>query len=116
MTNNAHDWRDILDSLGINVGFWLAGFAGGICSLASMKDLTRLQAILAVATSLCCAVYLTPLAVIKLSIVDPRAQYGAAFVIGLTGMKLVPLIQSVADRFLRTKAAAIAPPSAGDPQ
>lgn len=95
--------RDILQSLGIDIGYWLAGFAGGVCSLTYLRGLSRSQAILAVFTSLCCAVYLTPVVVAKLSIADPRSQYGVAFVTGLVAMNIVPLIRATVERVVQAR-------------
>jgi hypothetical protein len=79
-------------ALGVKLSTTVAGFAGGIVSLAFLKNLTRLQAVVAVVTGSLCAAYLTPVAVLKLG-VSPDLQNAAAFVIGLCSMNIVPAIK-----------------------
>jgi hypothetical protein len=82
----------ISTALGVKLSTIVAGFAGGIVSLAFLKNLTRLQAVIAVVTGSLCAAYLTPVATLKLG-VSADLQNAAAFVIGLCSMNIVPAIK-----------------------
>lgn len=78
--------------LGVKLGTTIAGFAGGVVSLAFVQGLSRAQAIMAVVVGALTAAYLTPAVVEKLSI-SPELQNGAAFVIGLCAMSVIPAIK-----------------------
>lgn len=87
--------------LGIKVASLAAGFAGGVVSLAFLKSLTRWQAIMAVAVGALTAAYLTPIAIVELGWQDrPEMQNGAAFVLGLVAMNLIPAIKAAAARWI----------------
>jgi hypothetical protein len=78
--------------LGVKLGTTIAGFAGGVVSLAFVQGLSRVQGVMAVVVGMLTAAYLTPLVVEKLSI-TPELQSGAAFVIGLCAMSIIPIIK-----------------------
>ncbi|MGC1550826.1 MAG: hypothetical protein WA777_20075 [Rhodanobacter sp.] len=81
-----------LSSLGIKLVPTVAGFAGGVVSLAFIQNLTKPQAVMSVVVGLLSANYLNPVAVAKLSI-TPDLQGGSAFVIGLCAMSIIPIIK-----------------------
>lgn len=78
--------------LGIKLGTTIAGFFGGVVSLAFVQNLTRTQAVMAVLVGTLTAAYLTPVVVEKLA-VTPELQNGAAFVIGLCAMSIIPIVR-----------------------
>lgn len=86
------DSTGLFDLLGVKLSTLVAGFAGGIVSLAFLQGLSRPQAIGAVVVGTLSAAYLTPFAVDKLGIA-PTLQNGAAFVIGLCAMSIIPAVQ-----------------------
>ena len=77
--------------VGINTLLLLAGLAGGVVSLSYIKPLNKIQACTAVLSGALMANYLTPLALWWAKI-PQEFELGAGFLIGLTGMHLVPLI------------------------
>lgn len=83
---------------GIKLGLAIAGLAGGVVSLSYVKPLTRWQAILAVFTGAVCAVYLTPLAISYFQLSD-AGEHGAAFLLGLTAMNIVPGFIKLSEKF-----------------
>lgn len=82
----------VTNVLGVSVGATVAGFAGGVVSLAFVQGLTRAQGIVAVVVGMLTAAYLTPFVAEKFSIA-PNLQNGAAFVIGLCAMSIIPIIK-----------------------
>lgn len=80
------------DVLGVKLASTIAGFAGGVVSLAFVQNLSRFQAIMAVVVGAITASYLTPAVVEKLSI-SPELRSGSAFVIGLCAMSIIPIIK-----------------------
>jgi Na+/proline symporter len=92
-------------ALGVKLGTIIAGFAGGVVSLAFIQGLNRWQAIAAVVVGALTATYLTPVAVYKLSITTPEMQNGAAFVIGLCAMNIIPAIKRSIDSRVNSAAA-----------
>lgn len=82
----------VTTTLGIKMSTTIAGFAGGVVSLAFVQGLSRTQAVMAVVVGSLSAAYLTPAVVTKLSI-SPELQNGAAFVIGLCAMSVIPAIK-----------------------
>lgn len=94
----------ISSAIGIKLSSTIAGFAGGIVSLAFIKGLTRFQAVMAVVVGALTANYLTPFAVYKLGVVQPQFQSGMAFVLGLCAMNIIPAIKAGAARFTQQAA------------
>lgn len=74
------------------------GFAGGVVSLRYMKELTPLQAALAVFTGLFVSWAFTPLAMAYLHLPE-LAGNGTAFLLGLTAMNIVPGFVKLSERF-----------------
>lgn len=82
----------VADVIGVKLASTIAGFAGGVVSLAFVQNLTRFQAVMAVIVGALTASYLTPAVVEKLSI-SPELRSGSAFVIGLCAMSIIPIIK-----------------------
>ena len=87
-----------LEIPGIKLGLALAGLAGGVVSLSYIKPLTKWQAFLAVFTGAVSAAYITPLIVNYFNL-SSTGEHGAAFLIGLVAMNLIPGIIKLSDRF-----------------
>jgi hypothetical protein len=83
---------------GVKYATLLAGFAGGVVSLSYMRELSRLQMVLAVVTGALLAGYLTPLAQHWISMPN-EVENGVAFLLGLTAMNIVPGFLRLAERF-----------------
>jgi len=87
-------------AIGIKLASLVAGFAGGVVSLAFLSNLTRWQAAMAVVVGSLSAAYMTPVAIVYMGWTDrPELQNGTAFVIGLTAMNLIPAIKAAAARW-----------------
>lgn len=84
---------------GVKAASLIAGFAGGVVSLSFVRQLTRLQAFLAVVTGSLSAGYLTP--VVQLYLPGAIPEPTLAFLVGLTSMNLIPGILAISDRFRR---------------
>ena len=82
----------ITTDLGIKLTSLVAGFAGGIVSLAFLQGLTRKQSVLAVVVGCLTAVYLTPVAVWWLNL-SPQMENGTSFLLGLSAMNIIPIIK-----------------------
>jgi hypothetical protein len=97
-------------AIGVKLSSTIAGFAGGVVSLAFVQGLTRTQAVMAVVVGSLSAAYLTPLATEYLHI-SPELQNGAAFVIGLCAMSIIPAIK----RMVAQRAEQLPPGEPKDP-
>lgn len=86
--------------MGVKFAALVAGFAGGVVSLSFVKELSARQAVLAVFTGAVTAAYGTPLVVNYFSIAQPY-ENGAAFVIGLTAMNVIPGLLKLSEIFRR---------------
>lgn len=87
--------------MGVKLATLLAGFAGGVVSLSFVKELTAKQAMLAVFTGAVTAAYGTPLALHYFGAEAKAFEGGAAFVIGLTAMNLIPGLLKLSEIFRR---------------
>lgn len=85
--------------LGVKLTSTLAGFAGGVVSLAFIQRLTRWQAICAVVVGALTASYFTPVVAVKIGLQQPEFVNCAAFVIGLCAMNIVPAVKAVVMKF-----------------
>lgn len=85
--------------LGVKLASLVAGFAGGVVSLSFVRELSKMQASLAVVTGALCAGYLTPAVVAYLGASFPEPSI--AFVVGLTAMNIIPGIIKVSEIFRR---------------
>lgn len=103
-----------LGMLGLKLGTLVAGFAGGVISLAYLKNLTRTQGALAVFTSIATAGYVTPVIVQRFSVTQVPYQYGAAFVVGLCAMNIIPAIKALGNATIARATAGAGQPTQGD--
>lgn len=85
--------------LGVKLASLVAGFAGGVVSLSFVRELTKLQAALAVLTGALCAGYLTPVLGLYLPPAVPEPTL--AFLVGLTAMNIVPGLIRLSELFRR---------------
>jgi hypothetical protein len=98
--------------LGVKYSALVAGFAGGVISLAYLKELTRTQMVIAVIAGSASAGYLTPVAIpiiaraagIEASIAFENAT---AFLLGLTSMNIIPGLLHLSEIFRRDPAGAL---------
>jgi hypothetical protein len=83
---------------GFKLLYVIAGFAGGIVSLAFVRGLTRWQGVMAVLVGALVANYITP--VIQHYLQMPAAlENGAAFITGLCAMNIIPGILFMSKRW-----------------
>lgn len=83
--------------LGVKLASVVAGFAGGVISLSFIKQLTKWQAFLAVATGSLTAGYMTPAIIVYIGTAMPEPS--VAFIVGLTAMNLIPGLVRLAESF-----------------
>lgn len=98
--------------LGVKYSALVAGFAGGVISLAYLKELTKAQMVLAVLAGSASAGYLTPVAIPMLARAvgieaSPAFENAAAFLLGLTSMNLIPGVLHLSEIFRRDPAGLI---------
>lgn len=98
--------------LGVKYAALVAGFAGGVISLAFLRELNRAQMVLAVLAGSACAGYLTPVAIPMLARAvgiepTPALENAAAFLLGLTSMNLIPGLMRLSEIFRRDPAGAL---------
>lgn len=98
--------------LGVKYAALVAGFAGGVVSLAFLRELNRAQMVLAVLAGSACAGYLTPVAIPMLARAieidaTPALENAAAFLLGLTSMNLIPGLMRLSEIFRRDPAGAL---------
>jgi hypothetical protein len=84
-------------ALGVKLATAVFGFAGGVVSLAFIQNLSRKLAIVSVGVGLICAIALTSFVSVLIHL-DPRAENGLSFLIGLTAMSSIPLAKSAIGR------------------
>ena len=95
--------------LGVKYATLVAGFAGGVISLAYLQEMSRAQMVVAVLTGSACAGYLTPVAIPLLAGAVGLApslplENAAAFLVGLTSMNIVPGLMRLSEIFRRDPA------------
>ena len=98
--------------LGVKYAALVAGFAGGVASLAFLRELDRTQMVLAVLSGSVCAGYLTPFAlpiIARGAGFEPTSEMenAAAFLVGLTAMNIVPGLIRLSEIFRRDPAGAL---------
>lgn len=98
--------------LGVKYAALVAGFAGGVISLAFLRELSRTQMVLAVLAGSACAGYLTPLTIPMLARAagvepTPAMENAAAFLLGLTAMNIIPGVMHLSEIFRRDPASAL---------
>lgn len=87
MSLNSDTIFDWIALSGLKLTSAIAGFAGGLISLAHEKTLTKWQRIVVLLVAATCAGYLTPLAGHYLELSEQMLS-GLSFLIGLMAMKL----------------------------
>jgi hypothetical protein len=95
--------------LGVKYAVLVAGFAGGVISLAYLQELSRGQMVIAVLAGSACAGYLTPVAIPVLAgamgiAATPHLENAAAFLLGLTSMNIIPGLLRLSEIFRRDPA------------
>lgn len=90
---------DAAKAYGINAILMLAGFAGSAISFSYMKPMTKAQMVMTLFAGLMMANYLPPIVMWALRIPADFSN-GTAFLIGLFGMPLLPLVLARAKRWL----------------
>jgi hypothetical protein len=95
--------------LGVKYAALVAGFAGGVISLAYLQELSRTQMVLAVLSGSACAGYLTPIAIPVIAgglgiPATPHMENAAAFLLGLTAMNVIPGLLRLSEIFRRDPA------------
>ena len=88
----------LFDLIGVKLSMGIAGFFGGVVSLAFLRNLTRAQCVLAVLVGCFTAAYLTPVLMHFLNLKPGVAEYenGVAFMVGLSAMNLIPVAMKTA--------------------
>lgn len=84
--------KDFLNSIGINIGLTIAGFLGSLLLLPKQRN-WKLQLVSVFSGSLC-ATYLAPVLIGFLNINAPNIQYGLAFLVGFSGVKIAEVLEA----------------------
>ena len=82
---------ELLKSLGINLGLTLAGFFGSLLLLPRQKN-WKMQ-LLAVLSGTLSATYIAPVLIGILNIQAPNIEYGLAFIVGFSGVKITEVLE-----------------------
>lgn len=98
--------------LGVKYAALVAGFIGGVISLAFLRELDRMQMALAVLAGTACAGYLTPVAIPMIARAvgiesSESLENVAAFLLGLTAMNIIPGVLRLSEIFRRDPAGAV---------
>lgn len=98
--------------LGVKYAALVAGFIGGVISLAFMRELDRPKMVLAVLAGTATAGYMTPVAIpiIARAVgIEPTSalENVAAFLLGLTAMNIIPGVMRLSEIFRRDPARAV---------
>ncbi|MBN8887574.1 MAG: hypothetical protein J0I77_17755 [Rudaea sp.] len=104
----------VSSTLGIKLGTAVFGFAGGIVSLAFVKDLSRTQAILAVFVGLITAIAITPMIAEWTGLKSAGVENGVAFVIGLCAMSALPAAKNAVRNRIGNLGGTASQPNQGD--
>jgi len=111
---------DLMHAIGVQVGFLVAGFSGGVVSTLFATNLTRAQALGSIIASLLTSSYATPAAIQYFNIDANPYKFGTAFLIGLFTMSLVPALKLIGNRYLAARVQGLAndksPNGDGSPQ
>ena len=84
--------KEFLNSIGINIGLTIAGFLGSLLLLPKQRN-WKLQLVSVFSGSLC-ATYLAPVLIGFLNINAPNIQYGLAFLVGFSGVKIAEVLEA----------------------
>jgi hypothetical protein len=90
---------DFLKSIGINIGLTIAGFFGALLLAPKMKN-WKMQ-LLAVLSGTFSATYIAPVIIGLLNIEAPNIEYGLAFIVGFSGVKITEVLESKILRLLK---------------
>ena len=82
---------DFLKSLGINLGLTLAGFFGSLLLLPRQKN-WKMQ-LIAVLSGTLSATYIAPVLIGVLNIQAANIEYGLAFIVGFSGVKITEVLE-----------------------
>jgi hypothetical protein len=82
---------DFLKSIGINLGLTIAGFFGALLLAPKMKN-WKLQ-LIAVLSGTLSATYIAPVIIGILNIQAPNIEYGLAFIVGFSGVKITEVLE-----------------------
>ena len=89
-------FMDSRTQLGITIPHLIAGFAGGVLSLAFMTKLSLRSGMISVFGGMACAIYLTPVVMHWLGWADRTELTNAtAFIVGFLGMNILAFILAV---------------------
>ena len=94
--------KEFLNSIGINIGLTIAGFLGSLLIVPKQKN-WKLQ-LVSVFSGTICATYLAPVLIGFLNINAPNIQYGLAFLVGFSGVKIAEVLEAKIMRTLNGKA------------
>jgi hypothetical protein len=84
--------KEFLNSIGINIGLTIAGFLGSLLLLPKQRN-WKMQLVSVFSGSLC-ATYLAPVLIGFLNINAPNIQYGLAFLVGFSGVKIAEVLEA----------------------
>ena len=85
--------------IGAKISAIIAGFVGGVVSLAMIRDLTPKVAITTVIGGTACAAYLTPLIISYLNLSGSDLENALAFLTGVCGMNGVAGVFKLSEKF-----------------
>ncbi len=91
---------DFLKSIGINIGLTIAGFAGALLLAPRMKN-WKLQ-LVAVLSGTLSATYIAPVIIGLLNIQAANIEYGFAFIVGFSGVKITEVLEVRILKLLKT--------------
>jgi hypothetical protein len=91
---------DFLKSIGINIGLTIAGFAGALLLAPRMKN-WKLQ-LVAVLSGTLSATYIAPVIIGILNISAPNIEYGLAFIVGFSGVKITEVLETKVLKLLKS--------------
>lgn len=93
----------LLDTLGINVAFLVAAFAGAITSLYWLKPMGRGQLALVLFIGLSFGLYMTPLIAAHLGFTDDHSKIALAYAMGALALTVIPLGRNLVIAWLESK-------------
>jgi len=82
---------DFLKSIGINIGLTIAGFAGALLLAPRMKNWK--PQLIAVLSGTLSATYIAPVIIGLLNIQTANIEYGIAFIVGFSGVKITEVLE-----------------------
>lgn len=89
---------------GIDFGLLMAGFFGALILALGTKNQTPGKAITSILAGAICANYLTPVALNFMpAYIQNNGRYGAAFVMGFIGLKVLELIYDFVSKKIKSK-------------